>query len=530
MFTGARLKIKLPGIFETKAKPDAKPTAKHTHMPSNSHDFLTVTRINVLGYPIDAGIIKDSESGVGMKFVVIEPMLNGKEKVAFDIIKKLLMTEISVSISEIKSTEQAEKRLRFKIIRMSKEYNLNIPPKSLEKITYYALRDFVHLGKIEVLMRDHMIEEISCDGVGVPLYVWHREYESMPTNIIFESEDELDTFARKLAYISGKQVSIADPIVDASLPDGNRINLTLGSEITKKGSTFTIRRFRADPITIIDLIKFGTFSKEIAAFMWFLVEKRATMIVAGGTASGKTTTLNALSSFIAPGQKIVSIEDTHELKLPHENWIPSVSRQNFTTAARVGEITQFDLLRAALRQRPDIVIVGETRGREANTLFQSMSTGHGGFSSIHADTVEGALARMTSSPMDVPKAMIVNSLDIMTLQLKLKMGNKSVRRIIKVSEIAGVEEGSGEMILNDVFIWDPVNDKHVFSGKSITLEKIKQRFGLSDDDIQHEITKRQTALEYMMKKDIRDFDRVNHEIKEFNLNSDKYFERSRVVV
>lgn len=521
--------INLPRLLGSSMKPKIEPAPKHPIKASKEHDFLSVTRMNVLGYPVDAGIIKDSESGVGMKFVVIEPELNTKEKVAFDIIKKLLMTEMSVSINEIKSTEQKEKRLKFKIVRMSKEYNLNIPQKSLEKITYYALRDFVHLGKIEVLMRDHMIEEISCDGVGVPLYVWHREYESMPTNIVFMSEDELDTFARKLAYISGKQISIADPIVDASLPDGNRINLTLGNEITKKGSTFTIRRFRADPITIIDLIKFGTFSKEIAAFMWFLVEKRATMIVGGGTASGKTTTLNALSSFIAPGQKIVSIEDTHELKLPHENWIPTVSRQNFTTAVRVGEITQFDLLRAALRQRPDIVIVGETRGREANTLFQSMSTGHGGFSSIHADTVEGAITRLTSSPMDVPKALIANSLDIMTLQLKLKIGTKSVRRIIKVSEIVGVGEGSGEIIINDVFIWDPVSDKHVFSGKSITLEKIKQRFGLSDKDVNQEIAKRQTVLEYMIKKDIRDFDRVNQEIKEFYLNSDKYLERARVV-
>ena len=514
----------------TKKKDTVPSPVRTVDKIENEYDFLTHTKLNLLGHHVDAGVVKDRDSGVGMKFLVVEPKLNTKEKIAFDIIKKLLMTEISVSISEIKNTEQAEKRLKFKIARMSKDYNLNIPQKSLDKITYYALRDFVHLGKIEVLMRDHMIEEISCDGVGVPLYIWHREYESMPSNIVFESEDELDTFARKLAYISGKQVSIADPIVDASLPDGNRINLTLGSEITKKGSTFTIRRFRADPITVIDLIKFGTLSKEVAAFMWFLVEKRATMIIAGGTASGKTTTLNALSSFISPGQKIVSIEDTHELKLPHENWIPSVSRQNFTTAVRVGEITQFDLLRAALRQRPDIVIVGETRGREANTLFQSMSTGHGGFSSIHADTVEGALARMTSSPMDVPKAMIVNSLDIITLQLKLKMGDKSVRRVIKVSEITGIDDSTGEMILNDVYSWDPVSDKHVYSGKSLTIEKIKQRFGLSDKDIQHEILKRQSALEWMIKNGMREFDSVNHEIKEFNLNSEKYLERAKFVV
>ena len=190
----------------------------------------------------------------------------------------------------------------------------------------------------------------------------------------------------------------------------------------------------------------------------------------------------------------------------------------------------FRSLRAALRQRPDIVIVGETRGREANILFQSMSTGHGGFSSLHADTVEGALSRLTSSPMDVPKPLIANSLDIMTLQLKLKIGEKSVRRIIKVSEIKGINDITGEIITSDIFHWDPVTDKHIFVGRSATLEKIKQRFGLSDDEIQHEIRIRQTVLEWLLKNDIRDFEKVNHEIKEFNLNSEKYYERIRVVV
>ena len=522
--------MKIP-LFSKKQEVGVLKQEKSIHEKKTEHnDFVTHNNFELLGAHIKTGVAKSNDSSVGMKFLVIEPALNSKEKVAFDIIKKLLMTEMTVSISGIKDREQAQKRLKSKITRMSKEYNLNIPQKSLDKIIYYSLRDFVHLGKIEALMRDHMIEEISCDGIGVPIYIWHREFESMPTNVVFESESELDTFTRKLAYISGKQVSIADPIVDAALPDGNRINLTLGSEITKKGSTFTIRRFSADPITVVDLIKYGTMSKEVAAFMWFLVEKRSTMIVAGGTASGKTTTLNALSSFITPGQKVVSIEDTHELKLPHENWIPSVSRQNFTTAAKVGEISQFDLLRAALRQRPDIVIVGETRGREANILFQSMSTGHGGFSSLHADTVEGALSRLTSSPMDVPKPLIANSLDIMTLQLKLKIGEKSVRRIIKVSEIKGINDVTGEIITSDIFHWDPVTDKHVFVGKSATLEKIKQRFGLGDDEIQHEIRIRQTVLEWLLKNDIRDFEKVNHEIKEFNLNSEKYYERIRVVV
>jgi flagellar protein FlaI len=389
--------------------------------------FMTLSKLDFDKFDVRAGLIKDSTAKGGIRYQIIEPSLSERDSKALEIIKKLLMTELSVSMGEIKSKKEAEYRLGRKIEKMIKTYRLKIPAKNIAKIKYFAIRDFVHLGKIEPLMRDHMIEEISCDGTGIPLYVWHREHESIPTNIMYQKDAELNNFARKLAYICGKHVSMADPIVDATLPDGSRINLTLGHEITKRGSTFTIRRFRADPITIVDLIKFGTCSIDIAAFMWYLAEKKSTMLIAGGTASGKTTALNALSTFIKPGQKVVSIEDTQELNLPHENWVPAVSRQTFTDT-QIGEINQFDLLRAALRQRPDIIIVGETRGKEAYTLFQAMATGHGGFSSIHADSIDATLTRLVSAPMDVPKALIANSLDLVTLQLKIRVGNKSARR------------------------------------------------------------------------------------------------------
>ncbi|MFB5614071.1 MAG: type II/IV secretion system ATPase subunit, partial [Candidatus Nitrosomaritimum yanchengensis] len=317
--------------------------------------------------------------------------------------------------------------------------------------------------------------------------------------------------------------------VDATLPDGSRINLTLGHEITKRGSTFTIRRFRADPITIIDLIKFGTVSIDIAAFMWYLAEKKSTMLIAGGTASGKTTALNALSTFIKPGQKVVSIEDTQELNLPHENWVPAVSRQTFTDT-QVGEINQFDLLRAALRQRPDIIIVGETRGKEAYTLFQAMATGHGGFSSIHADSIDATLTRLTSAPMEVPKALIANSLDLVTLQLKIRVGNKSARRIIQVSEIDGIDEKTGALKTNTVFRWNPSKDIHEFSGKSVVFEKIKERDGETDDKINYELTKRRVALEWMVKNNIREHKKVSEEIMAYYEDPERYYERKRILV
>ncbi len=495
----------------------------------NVPTFLTVSKLDFEGAEIHSGVVKDPSSKSGLRYTIIQPRLSVKDKKNFDIIKKLLMTELSVALSDITTKKDAEKRLKRKIIQLIKKYKLEIPSKNLSKITYYAIRDFIYLGKIEPLMRDHMIEEISCDGTNIPLYVWHREFESIPTNVIFTADRELNNFARKISYVCGKHVSMANPIIDASLPDGSRINLTLGHEITKRGSTFTIRRFRADPITIVDLIKFGTMNSDIGAYLWYIAEKNSTMLVAGGTASGKTTALNALASFIRPGQKIVSIEDTQELNLPHENWIPAVSRQNFTDG-QIGEITQFDLLRAALRQRPDIIIVGETRGREAYTLFQAMATGHGGFSSIHADSVEATLTRLSSSPMDIPKTLIANTLDVITLQLKLRVKDKSVRRIIQISEIAGLDEKNDEVKTHEIFKWNPTNDVHQYAGNSIVLEKIKERTGESDEQIEYELKKRKLALDWLVKNNIRRHKEVTQNVLEFYSDPERFYERKRLVV
>ena len=486
--------------------------------------FISVNKLDFPGTEIHGGVIKDPTSIGGLRYLVIQPRLTIKDKRNFELIRKLLMTELSTSLTDIKTKDEAEKRLRAKIKQLIKKYNLEIATKNLSKISYYALRDFVHLGKIEPLMRDHMIEEVSCDGTGIPIYVWHRVYESIPTNVVFRTDKELNNFCRKIAYLGGKHVSVSNPIVDTSLPDGSRINLTLGHEITKRGSTFTIRRFRADPITVIDLINFGTMSSEIAAYLWYVSEKNATMLVAGGTASGKTTALNALGSFIRPGQKIVSIEDTQELNLPHENWIPAVSRQNFTEG-QIGEINQYDLLRAALRQRPDIIIVGETRGREAYTLFQAMATGHGGFSSIHADTVEATLTRLASAPMDVPKQLIANTLDIITLQLKIRVKDHSVRRVIQISEIVGLDEKTDQIKTHEYFKWDPITDVQKCYGNSVVLETIKERMGETTETINDELRRRKMALEWMVKNNIRQQMDVAAVILEYYSDSERFYQR-----
>lgn len=495
----------------------------------NLSKFVSITGIkSTLDEEVFTAIAEDQTAKGGRRYTVIEPSITKRDRENFNQIKRILMVELTSDLNEVKDKKVAEEKLKRKIVEIIETYKLDIHPKTVKKLIYYAVRDFIYYGKIDVLMQDPMIEEISCDGRGVPLYIWHREYESMPTNVIFQTDKELSDFALKLSYVAGKHISVASPIVDASLPEGSRINITYGSEITKKGSTFTIRKFKGDPITVIDLIKSNTMSPDEVAYLWYLVQKRLTMLVAGGTASGKTTSLNALSAFISPGQKIVSIEDTAELNLSHENWIPAVSRQAFTSG-QIGEITQFDLLRAALRQRPDIIIVGETRGQEAHTLFQAMATGHGGFSSIHADSVSATITRLTSPPMEVPKLLIINTLDAVLLQLKLQIGNKSVRRVIQISEIAGYDERTGEILLNDAFRWNPSTDRHVFTGKSVMFDKISARFGESLDHVTYELNKRKTILEWMVSNDIRSHKDVNKTIQEFYNAPDRFYERIRIL-
>ncbi|MDA4123627.1 MAG: type II/IV secretion system ATPase subunit, partial [Thaumarchaeota archaeon] len=418
---------------------------------------------------------------------------------------------LEVDMAKLKNNKSAEAYLIEEAKKLSKKYGIKVAPESYRKIAYYFTRDYIKLGKIEVLMNDPRIEDISCDGPKIPLFIWHRDYESIPTDVMFSGDDELNTFASKLAYVSGKHISIAAPIVDATLPDGSRIQITYGKEVTKKGSTFTIRKFKGDPITIVDLLKYNTLSPELGAYLWYLIERRMSLLVAGGTASGKTTTLNALSMFIPPDQKIVSVEDTPELNLSHKNWIQSISRGGGVA----GEITLFDLLKAALRQRPDIIIVGEVRGAEAFTLFQAIATGHGGLGTVHADSVEAAINRLTTEPMNVPKSLLGATLDCIIMQLRIKLKDKSVRRMVHVAEIVGHEGSTDQIVLNNVFKWDPVSDKYIFGGRSRLFDKITKRFGTPPEKIRQDLEDRKIFLAWLQHQNIRDYRDVSQHIREF---------------
>ncbi|MHC1586740.1 MAG: type II/IV secretion system ATPase subunit [Candidatus Hecatellaceae archaeon] len=479
-------------------------------------------------YPVNppfvyVGIVRDPNTGI-ITYKVFEPTITPADMKILKRLIELLRSELEIPVEQLGSKEQAQKYLRKETLKIAKRYKLKLRKEVFDKIMYYINRDFLGYGKIDPLMHDPLIEDISCDGPKIPVYVWHRDYESMPTNIYFEDEGELQRFILRLAYLAGRHISIAQPIVDAGLPDGSRAHMTFGSEVTKRGSTFTIRKFRADPLSIVDLIKFNTISSDMAAMFWFALEHMATILVAGGTASGKTTTINCLAMFIRPEAKIVTIEDTPELNLPHENWIQSVARVGFMGE---GEITLFDLLKAAMRQRPDYIIVGEIRGEEAFTLFQAVSTGHAGLSSIHADSVRAVINRLTTEPMNIPRTMLTG-LDYVILQAKFTRGEKVVRRILEVVEITGFDTRTNELLTNQVYTYDYPTDRHIYMGRSYKLEEIAKSRGMTMDEVQAELENRKLVLEWMVKNNIRKYREVAQVVRSYYQKPDEVLRKVRL--
>ena len=483
-------------------------------------------------YPIQepyvyAAIVKEQKTQKTM-YKVIEPTLQKDEEEQLKELKTFLMEEVNVNLKEIETKEKAENYLKEKTKEIIKKYHIKVPPEAIDKLIYYVIRDFLGYGKIDPLMKDHLIEDISADGVSIPLYVWHRMHESLPTNIIFKDEAELNSFIIRLAYLAEKNISIASPILDASLPDGSRIQLTYGSEVTRRGSTFTIRRFKVDPLTISDMIAFNTVSSEVAAYLWYVIENRASVIVAGGVAAGKTNMLNCLSMFIKPEMKIVSVEDTQELNLPHENWIPSVVRLGFGHEDKKGgSITLFDLLKAAVRQRPDYIIVGEVRGEEAYTLFQAMATGHLGMSTIHAESVEAVMNRLESEPMNIPKPLVA-MIDVIMIMGRTEMEEKPARRATTTTEVLELDRQTRIIPTEEVFSWNPVEDKFVFSGHSSLLEKHMKKLGITEAKVKRELRRRRIVLEWLVRKGIRRYSDVASVIREYYANPKRVYQKARV--
>jgi flagellar protein FlaI len=385
---------------------------------------------------------------------------------------------------------------------------LRVTAADVEALKYRIIRDKIGMGVLEPLISDAWIEDISCSGVG-PVYIEHKVFGGLKSNITFETHDEIDDFVLKLAEKIKKPVTFRNPIVDATLPDGSRINIVYGGDVSKNGSNFTIRKFMGIPLSIVEICQSGALTFQMAAYLSMIVEAGMNFFVSGETASGKTTLMNALMVFIPAHAKIVSIEDTPEVQVPHPNWTREVVRGNMSQGG--GSVDMFSLLKAALRQRPNEIIIGEIRGEEGNIAFQAMMTGHAVCATFHAATVEKLIQRVTGHPINVPKTYVDNlNVVVIASAVRLPSGKHS-RRIISISEIISYDPVSNSFSFVEIFRWNPINDEFEFTGfmNSYLLEqRIAPQRGIQEKNrrqIYQEVDRRAALLSKLGEQGVTNF-------------------------
>ena len=462
------------------------------------------------------------------QYDVVKQNYSPEEKILLGEIRENLV-DLAISSGENYRPNQ-EKLLNdiknFLFARLSQNPSNNgMTNEYLDRLSHKLLRDLVGYGEIDPLIQDDNLEEIMIIGINKPVFVYHRKYGMMKTNIKFSDEQELRDLIDSIARQINRRIDQESPILDGRLVDGSRINATI-PPISADGPSLTIRKFKKDPFTIIDLINSKTISIELAAFFWLCFDglgvKSANAIISGGTSSGKTTTLNALSAFINPKERIITIEDTLELQIPHEHVIRMETRP--ANVENKGELTMNDLVKNSLRQRPDRIIVGEVRAEEAITLFTALNTGHSGFGTLHSNDARETITRLTNEPMSVPEIMI-QAIDFIIMQNRIySPSGVSYRRISEVAEVVGIEEGTIQ--LNKIFQWNPEMDiiENV-SVSSKTLSQIANLSGKSTNELHQEIANRELVLKHMVNHDIRSVEDVNAVLELYYKNPKKVLDR-----
>ncbi len=455
------------------------------YYPKLTRDQSYLDRRNLV-YPIDNGLfvhIYPDDKGDRDTYIPIEPHLTvDLSEVLPQVEEKLLdwVEEIGSAETNEDKTAKVLKAIDASVSTTGADpKKVHVTPRQLEALNYLLVRDKIGFGLLAPMLIDTNIEDISCSGMG-SIFIEHKVFKSIQSSITFATEDDVDQFVIWMGEWIKRPVTVRNPIVDAVLPDGSRINIVYGTDVSKRGSNFTIRKFSGVPTSVMQLVEYGTVDYLMAAYLSFILEEGLNMFVAGATASGKTTTMNAITTFILPDKKIVSIEDTPELQVPHKNWVRETTRGSSkdNTGAEVG---MFDLLKAALRQRPDRIIVGEIRGEEGAIAFQAMQTGHGVMSTFHAASVEKLVQRLTGEPINIPKAYIDN-LDVVLIQAAVKVAGKGmVRRVTSINEIVGYDPTTESFSFIEAFRWNPATDLFDFPGfmnSYIMEEKIALKRGI----------------------------------------------------
>ncbi len=482
------------GVYIEKVKKELK--EKPEFYEQLSRDMRDLEWVNLI-YPVGDPIFIHIYGRMAQrKYVVIQPQLNDEELKKYLKIRELIFIkagyepphktkeEFERQIERLlkKSTVITDEFVPFEeeksFFSLFKEVKVPVTTEEYDKIEYYLKRDIIESGPLEPLLRDPYIEDIHTIGID-PIHLIHKVFETLETNVQFRSYDELDSYLRGMSERMGRPVSTGRPIVDGALPDGSRINIIYADDVSIRGGSFTIRKFAAEPLSVTQLVKWGTFSPEIAAYLWMTIEYGKSIFVAGETASGKTTTLNSIIPFIRYNYKVFTAEDTPEVHVPHEIWQRLLTRESGPKESRV---EMFDLLKAALRSRPNYIIVGEIRGAEGNVAFQAMQTGHPVMSTFHASSIKRMIQRLSSPPINVPVTFMDN-LNIGVFQQAVYLKGKSLRRVLSVEEIIGYSEELGGVMTKAVFVWDPLRDEHIFRGLNnsyILEEKIAPLLGYAD--------------------------------------------------
>ena len=513
--------MSLPG---KKPRSTSKDDLKHPPTGRRLPPDFTVVDRYALEMPFSYATIVEAPGSSTKLYYVDEIGLSEPEVAAYNYLLDAMENELIISRKKVdpKAYFQLEAR------KISRKYSIALPRVSWSKILYYAERDIAGFGVLDGFMHDVNIEDISVDGVHNPVLVYHRKYERMPTNIIFEDDSVLNDLIAKFAHVAGKHISVAFPIMQGTLPGGHRVMATFRKEVSPHGGTMSIRKFKEDPITVIDMLDLGVLDPTSAAYIWLMMENRSTAIIVGATGAGKTTTLNALLTLTPVNSKVVTIEEVQEINLAHKGWTALVSREAYgVTDEGPKGVSLFDLVKAAMRMRPDILVVGEVRGEEAYVLFQAISTGHGGLCTLHADDSASAIQRLISKPMDVPEAFIP-FLDLAITVRRLTIpaaggGTRVVRRIISIDEVYGAGN------YYSMFTWDPTKDRLVIGdiGNSKKLSKVARDLGISISQVEEEIRRRSVVLQWMQEKGYRNFKEITPLLQSYIEDPEKTYEQAK---
>lgn len=490
-------------------------TKKEESIPGSAAAFEKVKKSVITSYG-ETTIYKVEGSHL-LHYEVPVPKPTAAEKAVINAIKEAATRLISISPYQVRDPQQKRNVYYQRIIEILRNNpELNIPASRHDFYAKAVVREMVGYGIIDPLISDDLLEEIMVIGAKKPVYVFHREFEMMTTNIEFYNDEEIQDLVNRIAREVGRRVDISAPLLDARLPDGSRVNATI-PPASVDNSSLTIRKFRKDPYSLIDLIQLKTINVETAAFLWLCVEgmstKPANILISGGTGSGKTTTLNSLAALIPERERIVTIEDTAELALPLEHWIRLEARPPGLEGT--GELTMDILTKNALRMRPDRIIVGEVRHAEAFTLFTALNTGHDGcLGTLHANSPEETIVRVINPPMNVPSTMLA-ALDIILVENRLHDKQRgTIRRITEISQVVGALEG--EPTTRNVFVWNPLTDTLERTAQEIDyIKKIQKFTGLEPRQIELEWKRRERLLQELVQRNIHNIQKVRTETNRF---------------